>query len=113
MVISIARQSIIIKCNMKKSVMLGNYEFYYAAGLLKKLYGLQVDGQMQPEELHAALLEQTKEAAPGDEQSAYLLTMLGRYEPLPQHDAQMRELFAWGEQEPNLWQVETHYKPKV
>ncbi len=30
MVTSIARQSVIIKCNMQKSVLTGNYEFYYA-----------------------------------------------------------------------------------
>mgnify|MGYP000019504385 CR=1 FL=1 len=37
MVTSIARQSVIIKCNMQKSVLTGNYEFYYAAGLIAKL----------------------------------------------------------------------------
>ena len=35
MVPSIARQSVILKCNMQKSVMLGNYEFFYAAGLME------------------------------------------------------------------------------
>ena len=34
MVPSIARQSVIIKCNMQKSILTGNYEFYYAAGLI-------------------------------------------------------------------------------
>ena len=29
MVPSIARQSVILKCNMQKSVMLGNYEFLH------------------------------------------------------------------------------------
>ena len=38
MVPSIARQSVIIKCNMQASVLLGNYEFYYLAGLMKKIY---------------------------------------------------------------------------
>ena len=37
MVPSIARQSVIIKCNMQKSILTGNYEFYYAAGLLAYL----------------------------------------------------------------------------
>jgi hypothetical protein len=113
MVTSIARQSVIIKCNMQKSVMLGNYEFYYAAGLLKKLLDLQVDGQMQPKELYEALSEQVQGAAPADEKIAYLLTMTGRYEVLDEYDAQMRELFAWGEQEPDLWQVQTHFTPKL
>ena len=40
MVTSIARQSVIIKCNMQKSVLTGNYEFYYAAGLVTKLSGI-------------------------------------------------------------------------
>ena len=40
MVPSIARQSVIIKCNMQASVLLGNYEFYYLAGLMKKIYNL-------------------------------------------------------------------------
>ena len=33
MIISIARQSVIIKCNMQKSYILGNYEYYYGAGV--------------------------------------------------------------------------------
>ena len=41
MVPSIARQSVILKCNMQKSVMLGNYEFFYAAGLMRKLYNIE------------------------------------------------------------------------
>jgi hypothetical protein len=112
MVTSIARQSVIIKCNMQKSVMLGNYEFYYAAGLSKKLYGLTVDGQMQPQELYDAIREQTKGVSPADAQSAYLLAMLERFEPLEEYDVQMQELFAWGEQEPDLWQVTTGYQPQ-
>ena len=42
MVISIARQSVILKCLRKKSVLVGNYEFYYLAGFMKKLYGLEI-----------------------------------------------------------------------
>ena len=38
MITSIARQSIIIKCNGQQAVLLGNYELYYAAGLMKKLF---------------------------------------------------------------------------
>ena len=29
MVTSIARQSVIIKCNMQRAFLLGNYEYYY------------------------------------------------------------------------------------
>jgi hypothetical protein len=110
MVTSLARQSVIIKCNMQKSVMLGNYEFYYAAGLLKKLCGLAIDAQMQPRELYAAIEEQTKELSPEDEKIAYLLTMIGRFDVLDEYDAQMQELFAWGEQEPDLWEIQTKFR---
>ena len=48
MVPSIARQSVIIKCNMQASVLLGNYEFYYLAGLMKKIYDLDLHEDMQP-----------------------------------------------------------------
>ena len=42
MVTSIARQSVILKCNMQKAIMLGNYEFYYGAGLLTKIAGVEI-----------------------------------------------------------------------
>ena len=51
MVPSIARQSVIIKCNQQASVLLGNYEFYYLAGLMKKLFDFPLSEEMQPEEL--------------------------------------------------------------
>ena len=60
MVTSIARQSVIIKCNMKRAGILGNYEFYYAAGLAAKLFDLEVDPDSKPEELAAFLQENAK-----------------------------------------------------
>ena len=51
MVTSIARQSVIIKCNMQKSVLTGNYEFYYAAGLIAKLSGVEFSEDIKPIEL--------------------------------------------------------------
>lgn len=113
MVPSIARQSVIIKCNMQKSVMLGNYEFYYAAGLVKKLYGLPLQKSEGAEELLSAILEKKDSLTPQSAQETYLLGMLGNYEALPEHDAQMEELFVWGEQEPDLWKPATSFSPKA
>ena len=48
MVPSIARQSVIIKCNMQKSILTGNYEFYYAAGLIAKLSGVEIPEDIKP-----------------------------------------------------------------
>ena len=111
MVTSIARQSVIIKCNIQKSIMLGNYEFYYAAGLVSKLFGLEVTAQQKPQEVSDVILKQADNLSPKDEKEKYLLTMLKQYEPGEEYDDQMKELFHWGEQEPDLWQVTTSWHP--
>lgn len=111
MVTSIARQSVIIKCNLQKSVMLGNYEFYYAAGLMQKLFGLEITAEQAPQEVSDVILAQADSLSPKDEKEEYLITMLKRYEPGEEMDAQMQELFAWGQQEPDLWQVNTSWHP--
>lgn len=111
MVTSIARQSIIIKCNIQKSVMLGNYEFYYAAGLVRKLYGLEISSDMEPETLSAYILERAESLTPKDEKEKYLLEILKNYEPSAEYDEQMKELFLWGEKEPDLWNVSTSWNP--
>ena len=92
MVVSIARQSVIIKCLRQKSVMLGNYEFYYGAGLLNKCFGLKGTPDMKPQELFDYIISQ-------------LDKIIKLYEPLENYDQQMVELFKWGETEENLWQV--------
>lgn len=111
MTTSIARQSVILKCNMQKSVLLGNYEFYYVGGLLKKLYGLETSEDMQPLELSEYILGQIGGLSPQNEKEAYLLKIVEAYEPLEAYDDQMKELFRWGASEPDLWSVTTSYHP--
>lgn len=111
MTTSIARQSIILKCTMGKSVMLGNYEFYYAAGLFKKLFGLATSEDMKPLELSEYLLGQVDRLTPKDEREEYLIKIASNYEPLENYDDQMKELFRWGVNEPDLWSVTTTYHP--
>lgn len=113
MVPSIARQSVILKCNMQKSVMLGNYEFYYAAGLMKKLYNIEIQTDMEAEQILDVILQVEKKLTPQNEQEKYLIQIIKNYEPSADHDAQMDELFAWGEQEPDIWQVTTSFHPVV
>ena len=109
MVTSITRQSIIFKCTMQKSVLVGNYEMYYAAGLAKKCFGLDISEQLEPQELLEKTQEQLKSATPSDEKEEYLIKLLGKYEPLPEHDDQMDELFKWGQNEQEMWVVKTSY----
>lgn len=105
MVTSIARQSVIIKCNQQTSVLLGNYEFYYLAGLMKKLFDFPLTEDMEPEVLFSAIKENINKANPKDERENYLLKLVEFYKPLKTYDEQTKELFRWGAGEEKLWQV--------
>lgn len=101
MVTSIARQSVIIKCNMQASVLTGNYEFYYAAGLA----GIEVADDILPDELKSLLAERLADCVPKDEKEAYLYGLLLDYRQTGEYDAQMKELLICGREEKQLWSV--------
>lgn len=103
MVTSIARQSVIIKCNMQKSVLTGNYEYYYAAGLLSKLCGVEIQEDIRPGELQTLLTEKIQGLAAKDEKEGYLFQLLADYRPGEEYDEQMKELLLWGKGEEHLW----------
>ena len=106
MVPSIARQSVIIKCNMQASVLLGNYEFYYLAGLMKKIYNLDVNEDMQPMELLVAVQSSLDGLVPNGPQEEYLIKLARNFKPDEKVDDQMKELFRWGATEEKPWQVQ-------
>ncbi len=101
----LARQSVIIKCGMQKSVLTGNYEFYYAAGLLARLTGQDIADDVAPE----ALREKLDTVLPGlslsGERERYLCRLLTDYQPALEYDAQMKELLLWGKNEEQLWSM--------
>ena len=105
MVPSIARQSVIIKCNQQTSVLLGNYEFYYLAGLTKKLFGFDLSEDLDPNAMLEQIHAQMDKAQPSNGQETHLLKMVKVYKPLEDHNEQTKELFRWGESEAYLWQV--------
>lgn len=105
MVTSIARQSVIIKCNMQKAVMLGNYEFYYGAGVLARLEGLEIPDDIQPVQLKELLEEKLKGVESKDEKEAYLVKIILDFRPDEIYDEQMKELLLWGEKEERLWRM--------
>ena len=105
MVTSIARQSVIIKCTQQTSVLLGNYEFYYLAGLMKKLFDLDLHVDMQPLEMFEHIEPKLDSLEPKDEREAYLIHLVSVYKPSEDYDNQMKELFEWGASETQLWQV--------
>ena len=103
MVTSLARQSIIIKCRMQKSVITGSYEYYYAAGLFSKLCGIEIPEEIKPPALTEFLRENGKDAELKDEKEAYLKKILLEYEPHETYDEQMKELLLWGKNEEHIW----------
>lgn len=112
MVLSIARQSVILKCLRQKSVLIGNYEFYYLAGLMEQLFHLGLTSDMAPEELFEIISNHLDQLEPKNDQEKYLIGLVRFYETLPQKDEQMKQLFEWGLQEPDMWKVQTNYFPK-
>lgn len=105
MVPSIARQSVIIKCNMQSAYILGNYEYYYAAGLASKLLEFEVSDEIMPTELFELLEKELSHADTKDEKEAYLVQRLKDYIPTEDYDEQMKELLQMGKKETCPWQV--------
>jgi len=105
MTTSIARQSVIIKCNMQRAYILGNYEFYYAAGLAGKLFGFDVPDDVQPKELEELLAEALKDVNPQNGQETHLVYTLKEFAAENRYDEQMKELLLWGKKETCPWQV--------
>ena len=81
MVTSIARQSVILKCNMQKAVMLGNYEFYYGAGVAGKIGGFEIPDDIKPLELRELLDKNLDQISPKDEKETYLIHILKEFRP--------------------------------
>ena len=106
MVPSIARQSVIIKCNQQTSVLLGDYEFYYLAGLMKNLFALDVNEDMQPIKMLETVQANLDSFSPGNPQEEYLIKLARNFKPGEHVDEQMKELFRWGATEDKYWQVQ-------
>lgn len=105
MVTSIARQGVIIKCNMQSSVMTGNYEFYYGAGLFCKIKGIQVPEDITPENLLELISPELNKFSGDEKRESYLVKLLQGYHVSEEYDEDMRELLQWGLTEEHMWQV--------
>ena len=103
MVPSIARQSVIIKCNQQTSVLLGNYEFYYLSGLMKKLFSLDLNEDMQPMEMLEGVQSKLDDLTPNNPQEEYLIKLARNFKPGETVDAkwvtfgEFEEMIANGE----------------
>ena len=106
MITDLARQSVILKCKLQKSTMLGNYEFYYAAGLMAQMTGSTgIEKDISPQQLWEKTKKMCETCATEDPYVAHLKFMLEHYKVHEAYDEQMWDLFQCGLQERHLWQV--------
>ena len=92
----LARQSVNIKCKIKASIMMGNYEFYYAAGVLCALAGQMPEQAVPPKELYVFIQPLLDTYESKNEQEAYLVKLLKGYKVTDEYDEQMAELLQMG-----------------
>lgn len=90
---------------MQRAYILGNYEFYYAAGLAGKLFGFDIPDEAQPEEVAELLSNALENVQAKSEQESYLVSILKEFVPEMRYDEQMKELLIWGKTEACPWQV--------
>ncbi len=101
----LTRQSVVIKCSLEASIMTGNYEMYYAAGLLAKLMGREIEADIRPDALHTLVHGWVDEFSPADGHEKHLAHMLKYYHPDPdRYDGEMAALLQMGLHEPHLWE---------
>ena len=96
MVPMLAVSSIEKKLEMQASVIVGNYEFYYAVGKFSALTSLGADENTRPVELKEAVENALADFQPADDAQTYLVKLLERYRPSESYDEQMNLLFRWG-----------------
>ena len=106
MVTSIARQAVIIKSQTGNSILLGNYECAYVLGLLSKAAGLNGDDRFEDmRQWHESVMSQLAEYQSEDARLMEILRITKNYEPEPEVDAQMKELYHMGFTESRMWQM--------
>lgn len=97
----LARQSIDRKVSDHLSVIVGNYEYYYACGILNRRLSLGLPSDIKPQDLFEKMQDLLKditiEAPTGDDvtDEDYLKYLVKRYEPDDRYDDQMKELFTF------------------
>ena len=97
----LARQSIDRKVSDHLSVIVGNYEYYYACGLLNRRLSLGLPSDIKPQDLFEKMQDLLKditiEAPTGDDvtDEDYLKYLVKRYEPDDRYDDPMKELLTF------------------
>lgn len=98
MVPILAEQALDRKLEMLTSVITGNYEYYYGAGILLTFCDGDWDGSMKPKELMDKIHDKLLNKEFTDEKQAFLVRIMLRYEVKEDlyDESIMPELFVTG-----------------
>lgn len=106
MVTSLARQAIVIKSKNHTSIVLGNYECAYCLGLLSgQAHLAEDDSYTDMGKWVEDVTEGLTDFRSDDERLMEVLRMFRLYEPTPQVDEQMKELYHMGYHEDRMWEM--------
>jgi len=106
MVLTLARDSIILKCMRNHNSILGNYECAYALGLMSRLSGIALpEGNTDLKMMLNEFLEKSKGYKSVSEEERRLLHILAAYHPAAELDEQAMELLKWGMTEEHPWKI--------
>lgn len=114
MVVSLARQAVIIKCGNDTSILTGNYELAYAVGFLMNQAGISLPEESRGDDggetvdlgkLRERILHEYENKKPEDEKIRRLLRMVRLYNPSDERDEQMEELLQIGLKEAHPFDV--------
>ncbi|MBQ5485586.1 MAG: DUF3837 family protein [Lachnospiraceae bacterium] len=98
MVPLLTQQSVDHKIKFQMSVLVGNYEYYYACGIFSRLVEADWNEETAPMELMEKVQKALGSFRPEGKYQEYLAYLIRRYEPNPDDwDDNTRLLFAWGE----------------
>ena len=89
----LAKQAVEQKLILQSKIMIGNYEFYYACGLLAGYLGKEFVNRNNPIELQHIVVESCQNT---DKTIAHLAEIIRGYHPDEKYDEQMEELYQDG-----------------
>ena len=92
----LAKQSVQTKMDLRKSKILGNYEYFYGAGLLTGALGLQLKPDCSPLDIREAMKGVTEKVDESKERLHYLAVIMEGFYCSEERDDQMTELFEMG-----------------
>lgn len=97
MVPYVVKMAVDIKVSKQESTLVGNYEFYYAAGRLAGLLNTEeLTEELPPHDLEKKIKDLLPAWTPGNPEEKYLSYLLDRYEAEDDYNDDIKRMFRIG-----------------